>query len=167
LEFSRRLRRVPQTNDSRLRSITATASRRTSTTIAMKSNHRPRGGTRHVRSVRAATVVSTGVIQWLMNTAGPAQLAPLRITTCAPAADTSAPRKALEPVHVQFSLRRFLHRGGDSTYADLAGYRVTAEVYNFDRTQMYARTVPVDIPGDSSTRVLYLPNIPGLSTTYF
>jgi exo-1,4-beta-D-glucosaminidase len=55
----------------------------------------------------------------------------------------------------------------NSTYAGLAGYRVTAEVYNIDLTLMYAQTVPVDIPSDSATRVFYLPGIPGLSTTYF
>jgi exo-1,4-beta-D-glucosaminidase len=107
------------------------------------------------------------VIQWLMNTAWPGLIWHLYDYYLRPGGGYFGTKKALEPVHVQFSYDDSSIVVVNSTYADLAGYRVTAEVYNFDLTQMYARTVPVDIPGDSSTRVLYLPNIPGLSTTYF
>jgi exo-1,4-beta-D-glucosaminidase len=111
--------------------------------------------------------VSTGVIQWLMNTAWPGLIWHLYDYYLRPGGGYFGARKALEPVHVQYSYDDSSIVVVNSTYADLAGYRVTAEVYNLDLTQMYARTVPFDIPADSSTRVLYLPNIPGLSTTYF
>jgi len=111
--------------------------------------------------------VSTGVIQWLMNTAWPGLIWHLYDYYLRPGGGYFGTKKALEPVHVQFSYDDSSIVVVNSTYADLAGYRVTAEVYNFDLTQMYAQTVPADIPGDSSTRVLYLPDIPGLSATYF
>jgi exo-1,4-beta-D-glucosaminidase len=111
--------------------------------------------------------VSTGVIQWLMNTAWPGLIWHLYDYYLRPGGGYFGTKKALEPVHVQYSYDDSSIVVVNSTYQDLAGYQVTAEVYNFDLTQMYAQTVPVDIPADSSTRVLYLPNIPGLSTTYF
>ena len=111
--------------------------------------------------------VSTGVIQWQMNTAWPGLIWHLYDYYLRPGGGYFGTKKALEPVHVQFSYDDSSIVVVNSTYADLAGYEVTAEVYNLDLTQMYTQTVPFDIPSDSATRVFYLPGIPGLSTTYF
>jgi len=111
--------------------------------------------------------VSTGVIQWMMNNAWPGLIWHLYDYYLRPGGGYFGTKKALEPVHVQYSYDDSSIVVVNSTYADLPGYKVTAEVYNFDLTQMYAQTVPVDIPSDSSTRVFYLPGISGLSTTYF
>jgi exo-1,4-beta-D-glucosaminidase len=110
---------------------------------------------------------STGVIQWLMNTAWPGLIWHLYDYYLRPGGGYFGTKKALEPVHVQYSYDDSSIVVVNSRYADLAGIQVTAEVYNFDLRQMYSQTVKVDIPGDSSTRVFYLPNIGGLSATYF
>jgi exo-1,4-beta-D-glucosaminidase len=111
--------------------------------------------------------VSTGVIQWMMNTSWPGLIWHLYDYYLRPGGGYFGAKKALEPVHVQYSYDDSSIVVVNSTYQDFAGYRVTAEVYNFDLRQMYTRTVPVDIRSDSSTRVFSLPNIPALSATYF
>ncbi len=45
--------------------------------------------------------------------------------------------------------------------------KVHAAVYNLDMTEKYARDAAADISEDSATRVFALPDIAGLSTTYF
>jgi len=95
-----------------------------------------------------------------MNTAWPGLIWHLYDYYLRPGGGYFGTRKALEPVHVQYSYDDSSIVVVNSTYADLAGYRVTAEVYNLDLTQKYARSVPADIPADSSTRVLYLPTSP-------
>jgi len=44
---------------------------------------------------------------------------------------------------------------------------VTAKVYNLDMTEKYAKDVTLTAGEDSSTRVFTLPEIEGLSGTYF
>ena len=45
--------------------------------------------------------------------------------------------------------------------------KVTAKVYNLDMAEKFSRQADLDIAPDSSTRVFTLPEIPGLSSTYF
>jgi exo-1,4-beta-D-glucosaminidase len=46
-------------------------------------------------------------------------------------------------------------------------YRVTAEVLNLDMARKFSRHATLDIPPDSSNRVFTLPDLQGLSRTYF
>ena len=45
--------------------------------------------------------------------------------------------------------------------------KVHAAVYNIDMTEKFARDITADVAEDSATRVLTLPDISGLSATYF
>jgi exo-1,4-beta-D-glucosaminidase len=110
---------------------------------------------------------STGIIQWLMNTAWPGLIWHLYDYYLRPGGGYFGTMKALEPLHVQYSYDDSSIVVVNSLYQDFLGYSVTAEVYNMDSTRMFTKTMPVNIPEDSSTRVFYLPRIDGLSRTYF
>jgi exo-1,4-beta-D-glucosaminidase len=55
----------------------------------------------------------------------------------------------------------------NSYYRSFPSCKVTAKVYNLDLTEKFSRTVTVDVGSDSSTPVLTIPPIEGLSGTYF
>ncbi len=110
---------------------------------------------------------STGIIQWLMNTAWPGLIWHLYDYYLRPGGGYFGTMKALEPVHVQYSYDDSSVAVVNSLYQRFTGYSVTAQVYNMDLTPMFAKTMPVSIPEDSSTRVFYLPRIARLSRTYF
>lgn len=111
--------------------------------------------------------VATGVIQWMLNNAWPSIVWHLYDYYLRPGGGYFGTKKANEPVHVQYSYDDGSIVVVNSTYQALAGYRVTAKVYNFDLTEKFSQTVTVDLPADSSTRAFYLPAITGLSRTYF
>src|SRR5262249_7096518 len=110
---------------------------------------------------------STGVIQWLMNNAWPSLIWHLYDYYLRPGGGYFGTKKALEPVHVQYSYDDSSIVVVNSLYQVFSGYSVTAEVYNMDSTQVFTKTMPVSIPEDSSTRVFYLQTLDGLSRTYF
>jgi exo-1,4-beta-D-glucosaminidase len=76
-------------------------------------------------------------------------------------------KKALEPVHVQYSYDDRSIVVVSSRYEAIPGCFVTAKVYNLDLTGKFSRTAAVDIAPDSAARVFTLPAIDGLSRTYF
>jgi exo-1,4-beta-D-glucosaminidase len=110
---------------------------------------------------------STGIIQWLMNTAWPGLIWHLYDYYLRPGGGFFGTMKALEPVHVQYSYDDSSIVVVNSLYQDFYGYSVTAEIYNIDGTQIFSQTMPVTIPQDSSTRVFNLPHNDGFSPTYF
>jgi exo-1,4-beta-D-glucosaminidase len=74
---------------------------------------------------------------------------------------------ACEPVHVQYSYDDRSIVVVNSYYKRFAGLKVTAKVYNLDMTEKFSREATLDVGPDSSTRVFILPELDGLSSTYF
>jgi len=111
--------------------------------------------------------VSTGVIQWMMNNAWPSIVWHLYDWCLRPGGGYFGTKKANEPLHVQYSYDDGSIVVVNSLYQAFPGYRVTAQVLNLDLTEKFSQTASVDIAEDSSTRVLVVPQIAGLSTTYF
>lgn len=110
---------------------------------------------------------ATGVIQWLMNSAWPNLTWHLYDWYLRPAGGYFGTKKALEPVHVQYSYDDASIVVVNSRYTALPGSIVTAKVYNLDLTEKFSRTTAIDIAPDSAQRVFTLPAIDGLSRTYF
>lgn len=110
---------------------------------------------------------ATGVIQWQMNNAWPGLIWHLYDWYLRPGGGYFGTKKALEPVHVQYSYDDGSIVVVNSLYDALPGYSVTVKVFNLDLTEMFSQQAAVDIPADSATRVLVLPAIVGLSKTYF
>jgi exo-1,4-beta-D-glucosaminidase len=55
----------------------------------------------------------------------------------------------------------------NSWYKDFPAHTVTAKVYNLDLSEKYTKSASADIAPDSATRLFQLPDISGLSSTYF
>jgi exo-1,4-beta-D-glucosaminidase len=110
---------------------------------------------------------ATGVIQWMLNNAWPSIVWHLYDYYLRPGGGYFGTKKANEPVHVQYSYDDRSVVVVNSLYRAFGGYNVTAKVYNLDLTEKFSRTAAIDIAQDSSTRVFVLPQIAGLSRTYF
>jgi len=110
---------------------------------------------------------STGLIQWMLNNAWPSLIWHLYDYYLMPAGGYFGTKKACEPVHALYSYDDRSVWVVNSTYAPVNGLKLMARVYNFDLTERHAAEAPVDIAADASRRVLVIPEIPDLSTTYF
>jgi len=110
---------------------------------------------------------STGVIQWMLNNAWPGLIWHLYDWYLRPGGSYFGAKKANEPLHVQYSYDDRSVVVVNSYYKPMAALKITAKVYNLDMTEKFSREASVDAAPDSSTRVLTLPEIAGLSSTYF
>jgi exo-1,4-beta-D-glucosaminidase len=110
---------------------------------------------------------STGVIQWMTNNAWPSLIWHLYDYYLRPAGGYFGTRKACEPIHIQYSYDDNSIAVVNGTYQELRGLKATAQVYNLDMTEKFSRQATLDMPPDGVVRVFTLPQISGLSTTYF
>jgi exo-1,4-beta-D-glucosaminidase len=111
--------------------------------------------------------VSTGVIQWMLDNAWPSLIWHLYDYYLRPAGGYFGTKKACEPLHVQYSYDDnsiVVVNSQPASYKDLT---VTAKVYNLDLKEKYSKHSTVNAGPDSSTRAFTLPEISGLSKTYF
>ena len=110
---------------------------------------------------------STGVIQWMLNNAWPSVIWHLFDFYMRPGGGYFGTKKACEPLHVQYSYDDRSIVVVNSYYRAFKGYQVTAKVYNLDLTEKFSKTATLDLPSDSSNRAFVLPDLQGLSQTYF
>jgi len=110
---------------------------------------------------------STGVIQWMLNNAWPSMIWHLYDWYLRPGGSYFGAKKACEPLHVQFSYDDRSIVIVNSYYKPFADLSVTANVYNLDMSSKFSKSMKVSVDPDSSTRVFTLPDIDGLSSTYF
>jgi exo-1,4-beta-D-glucosaminidase len=110
---------------------------------------------------------STGVIQWMLNNAWPSLIWHLYDYYLVPAGGYFGTKKAMEPVHVQYSYDDNSVTVVNSMYVALEGRKVSAKIYNIDATEKASREATVDLAADSSTKAFDLPKVDGLSSTYF
>jgi exo-1,4-beta-D-glucosaminidase len=110
---------------------------------------------------------STGVIQWMLNNAWPSMIWHLYDWYLRPGGSYFGAKKANEPLHVQYSYDDRSVVVVNSYYRRFPNMRVAARVLNLDMAEKFSREAAVDIAEDSSVRVFALPDIDGLSGTYF
>ncbi len=110
---------------------------------------------------------STGVVQWMLNNAWPGLIWHLYDWYLRPGGSYFGAKKGNEPLHVQYSYDDRSVVVVNSYYQTFAGMKVVARVYNLDMTEKFHRDAKVDVGEDSSTRVLTIPELQGLSATYF
>jgi exo-1,4-beta-D-glucosaminidase len=110
---------------------------------------------------------STGVIQWMLNNAWPSVIWHLYDYYLRPAGGYFGSKKACEPLHIQYSYDDQSVVVVNSFYEAHHGLKATAKIYNLDLQEKFSKTVDAGAPPDSSTRVLTLPAVEGLSKTYF
>jgi len=110
---------------------------------------------------------STGVVQWMLQNAWPSIVWHLYDYYLRPAGGYFGSKKACEPLHIQYSYDDQSVVVVNSFYEAHPGLKATAKIYNLDLQEKFSKTVDADAPPDSSTRVLTLPAVDGLSHTYF
>ncbi|HTV55424.1 MAG TPA: glycosyl hydrolase family 2 [Terriglobia bacterium] len=110
---------------------------------------------------------STGVIQWMLNSGWPSLIWNLYDYYLRPGGGYYGTKKACEPLHVQYSYDDHSIVVVNSYESSFQNYTVTAELLNLDTTRKFFKKAVINIPPDSSNRVLTLPDVQGLSRTYF
>jgi len=110
---------------------------------------------------------STGVIQWMLNNAWPSILWHLYDFYLRPGGGYFGAKLAMEPLHPLYGYDDRAIWVVSSQYEDAKGLKVTTKVFNLDMTEKYSHHDSVDAAADSTTKILTLPDIDGLSPTYF
>jgi exo-1,4-beta-D-glucosaminidase len=110
---------------------------------------------------------STGVIQWMQNNAWPSLIWHLYDYYLVPAGGYFGTKKAMEPLHVQYSYDDNSVSVINSTYEAVKGVKVIAKLYNLDAKEKGSRDAALDLAPDSSTRAFALPTVTDLTKTYF
>jgi len=110
---------------------------------------------------------ATGVIQWMLNNAWPGMIWHLYDWYLRPGGSYFGAKKGCEPLHVQYSYDDRSVVVVNSYYKPFANMKVVAQVYNLDMTRKWSKDAKVDSEPDSSTRVFTIPEVSGLSSTYF
>ena len=110
---------------------------------------------------------ATGVIQWMLNNAWPSLIWHLYDFYQVPAGGYFGTKKAMEPVHVQYSYDDNSVAVVNSTYEAVPGVKVSAKLYNLDAKEKGAREGTMNVAPDSTTKAFDLPKINDLTKTYF
>jgi exo-1,4-beta-D-glucosaminidase len=110
---------------------------------------------------------STGVIQWMLNNAWPSMIWHLFDSYMRPGGSYFGAKKGCEPIHIQYSYDDRSVVVVNSFYRDFQGLKASAKVYNLDLSEKFSKETAVDVPSDGVVRAFTLPEIDGLSTTYF
>jgi exo-1,4-beta-D-glucosaminidase len=110
---------------------------------------------------------STGVVQWMLQNAWPSTIWHLYDYYLRPAGGYFGAKKACEMLHIQYSYDDSSIVVVNSYYQEFKGLKATAKVYALDLSEKYSKTQSLDAPPDSSSKVFVVPEVPGLSATYF
>jgi exo-1,4-beta-D-glucosaminidase len=110
---------------------------------------------------------ATGVIQWMLNNSWPSLIWHLYDYYLVPAGGYFGTKKAMEPVHVQYSYDDNSVAVVNSTYEAVQGVRVSAKLYDLNAKEKGAREGTMNVAADSSTKAFDLPKVDDLSKTYF
>jgi exo-1,4-beta-D-glucosaminidase len=109
---------------------------------------------------------STGIIQWMFNNAWPSVYWHLFDWYLRPAGGYFGAKKANEPLHVMYSYDDGSVAIVNALRHAVPRVRLRARVLNLDMTEKFVRDTLLDVPADSSLRVLSIPAIAGSSSTY-
>ena len=110
---------------------------------------------------------STGVVQWMLNNAWPSVIWHLYDYYLRPGGGYFGTKIACEPLHPVYGYDDNAVWLVSSQYTDAAGLKVNARVLNLDMTEKFSKDITVDASADSTQKLLDLPQIDGLSPTYF
>jgi exo-1,4-beta-D-glucosaminidase len=110
---------------------------------------------------------ATGVLHEMLNQSWPSVIWQMYDTSLRPGGSFFGARLGCEPLHVQYSYDDRSIIVVNSLYKPFQKLKVTAKVYSFDLTEKFSKSAVIGVAADSSNRVFTLPEIKGLSTTYF
>jgi exo-1,4-beta-D-glucosaminidase len=110
---------------------------------------------------------STGVVQWMLNNAWPSMIWHLYDFYLRPGGGYFGAKKAMEPLHPVYGYDDHSVWLVSSQYQDAKGLKLTAKLLNLDMSEKFSKQVTLDAPADSTSKAFALPDVDGLSTTYF
>jgi exo-1,4-beta-D-glucosaminidase len=110
---------------------------------------------------------STGVIQWMLNNSWPGLIWHLYDYSLRPAGGYFGTKKALEPVHVQFSYDDRSIAIVNSTQQSQPGLRIIARTYDLSMKELFTREAPADVPADGVVKSFAIPEPAASNTAYF
>ncbi len=111
--------------------------------------------------------VSTGVIQWMLNNAWPSTIWHLYDYYLRPGGGYFGAKIAMEPLHPIYSSTDRSIWVVSSQYTDVKGLKLQTKVYNLDMAEKFNKSIDLDAAADSTAQVLTLPQMDGLTPTYF
>ena len=111
--------------------------------------------------------LATGVLHEMLNSAWPSFIWNLYDYFLQPGGGYFGAKKACEPLHVQYSYDDRSVVVVNSLYESYSGVRVTAEVYDLQLERRFSKSDTVQITPDSSTRIFTIPELAGMTTTWF
>ncbi len=111
--------------------------------------------------------ISTGVIQWMLNNAWPSMIWHLYDYYLQPGGGYFGAKKAMQAIDPVYGYDDHSVWLVSSQYTDAKGLRLSARIFNLDGTQKFSKEARLDAPADSTAKVFEIPQIEGLSDTYF
>jgi exo-1,4-beta-D-glucosaminidase len=97
---------------------------------------------------------SSGIIYWMYNSAWPTMYWQLYDYFFAPNGAFYGTKKACEPLHVQYSYDDNSIRVVNSTYKDISGMKISANLYNLNMDIKYSVLADVYVKSDESVKVI-------------
>jgi exo-1,4-beta-D-glucosaminidase len=110
---------------------------------------------------------ATGVIQWMLNNAWPSMIWHLYDYYLRPGGGYFGAKRAMEPLHPIYGYDDHSIWVVSSQYVDATGLKLTTKIYNLDMSEKFSQENKVEAPADSTAKVFALPDVQGLSPTYF
>ena len=110
---------------------------------------------------------SAGVIQWMLNNAWPSMIWHLYDYYLRPGGGYFGAKRAMEALHPLYGYDDHSIWVVSSQYTDVKGLKLITKIYNLDMTEKFTQENPVDAAADSTAKVFTLPDVSGLSNTYF
>jgi exo-1,4-beta-D-glucosaminidase len=110
---------------------------------------------------------STGVIQWMLNNAWPSLIWHLYDYYLRPGGGYFGAKRAMERLHPIYGYDDHSIWLVSSQYEDVSGLKLITKIYDLDMTEKFSQENAVDAPADSTAKVFAVPEITGLSPTYF
>jgi exo-1,4-beta-D-glucosaminidase len=110
---------------------------------------------------------ATGVIQWMLNNAWPSMIWHLYDYYLRPGGGYFGAKIAMQALHPVYGYDDHSVWVVSSQYQGVKGLKLTTKLYNLDWTEKFSQENPVDAPPDSTAKVFALPEVKGLSPTYF
>jgi exo-1,4-beta-D-glucosaminidase len=111
--------------------------------------------------------VATGILHHDLNNPWPSLVFHLYDTYLRPGGGYFGAKKGCELVHIQYSYDDQSIVVVNSTYKEVKNLKAKVEVYNLDLTKKFEKEATVDAPEDGVAKVLTIPDLAGLSVTYF
>jgi exo-1,4-beta-D-glucosaminidase len=110
---------------------------------------------------------STGVIQWMLNNAWPSMIWHLYDYYLRPGGGYFGAKKAMQTLDPVYGYDDHSVWLVSSQYVDAKGLKVAARIFNIDGKQKFWKDATLDAAADSTAKVFEIPQIEGLSPTYF